>query len=54
MRDIRELFPIDDPVKPDLLIGRGDDVRDLVPVWLSSGCRGFSGFSMTIASSGCV
>jgi hypothetical protein len=29
MRDIRELFPTDDPVKPDLLIGRGDDVRDL-------------------------
>jgi len=29
MRDIRELFPTDDPVKPDLLIGRGSDVRDL-------------------------
>ncbi|MGO9248691.1 MAG: AAA family ATPase [Solirubrobacteraceae bacterium] len=29
MRDIRELFPTDDPVKPDLLIGRGDDVREL-------------------------
>jgi hypothetical protein len=29
MRDIRELFPTDDPVKPDLLIGRMDDVRDL-------------------------
>ena len=29
MRDIRELFPTDDPVKPDLLIGRVDDVRDL-------------------------
>jgi uncharacterized protein len=29
MRDIRELFPTDDPVKPDLLIGRADDVRDL-------------------------
>jgi uncharacterized protein len=29
MRDIRELFPTDDPVKPNLLIGRGDDVRDL-------------------------
>ena len=29
MRDIRALFPTDDPVKPDLLIGRGDDVRDL-------------------------
>jgi hypothetical protein len=29
MRDIRELFPTDDPVKPDLLIGRASDVRDL-------------------------
>ena len=29
MRDIRELFPTDDPVKPDLLIGRAEDVRDL-------------------------
>jgi hypothetical protein len=29
MRDIRELFPTDDPVKPDLLIGRTEDVRDL-------------------------
>jgi len=29
MRDIRELFPTDDPVKPDLLIGRSEDVRDL-------------------------
>lgn len=29
MRDIRELFPTDDPVKPDLLIGRDDDVREL-------------------------
>lgn len=29
MRDIRELFPTDDPVKPGLLIGRGSDVRDL-------------------------
>lgn len=29
MRDIRELFPTDDPVKPDLLIGRVSDVRDL-------------------------
>jgi uncharacterized protein len=29
MRDIRELFPTDDPVKPGLLIGRADDVRDL-------------------------
>jgi hypothetical protein len=29
MRDIRELFPTDDPVKPNLLIGRRDDVRDL-------------------------
>ena len=29
MRDIRELFPTDDPVKPDLLIGRAGDVRDL-------------------------
>ncbi len=29
MRDIRELFPTDDPVKPDLLIGRGGDVHDL-------------------------
>lgn len=29
MRDIRTLFPIDDPVRPDLLIGRGSDVRDL-------------------------
>jgi len=28
-RDIRELFPTDDPVKPRLLIGRGEDVRDL-------------------------
>ena len=29
MRDIRELFPTDDPVRPDLLIGRARDVRDL-------------------------
>jgi hypothetical protein len=29
MRDIRELFPTDDPVKPDLLIGRASDVRAL-------------------------
>jgi hypothetical protein len=29
MRDIRELFPTDDPVKPDLLIGRTENVRDL-------------------------
>src|SRR5271165_7352192 len=29
MRDIRELFPTDDPVKPDLLIGRREDVHDL-------------------------
>lgn len=29
MRDIRELFPTDDPVKPDLLIGRTSDVREL-------------------------
>jgi hypothetical protein len=29
MRDIRELFPTDDPVRPELLIGRGSDVRDL-------------------------
>jgi hypothetical protein len=29
MRDIRELFPTDDPVRPELLIGRADDVRDL-------------------------
>jgi hypothetical protein len=29
MRDIRELFPTDDPVKPELLIGRRQDVRDL-------------------------
>jgi hypothetical protein len=29
MRDIRELFPTDDPVEPDLLIGRASDVRDL-------------------------
>lgn len=29
MRDIRELFPTDDPVKPELLIGRRSDVRDL-------------------------
>jgi hypothetical protein len=29
MRDIRELFPTDDPVRPDLLIGRASDVRDL-------------------------
>ncbi len=29
MRDIRELFPTDDPVKPELLIGRGSDVRDI-------------------------
>ncbi len=29
MRDIRELFPTDDPVKPGLLIGRSNDVRDL-------------------------
>lgn len=29
MRDMRELFPTDDPVGPDLLIGRASDVRDL-------------------------
>ena len=29
MRDIRELFPTDDPVGSDLLIGRASDVRDL-------------------------
>jgi hypothetical protein len=29
MRDIRELFPTDDPVTPDLLIGRREDVREL-------------------------
>ncbi|HXQ00279.1 MAG TPA: ATP-binding protein [Solirubrobacteraceae bacterium] len=29
MRDIRELFPTDDPVRPDLLIGRSSDVQDL-------------------------
>ena len=29
MRDIRELFPTDDPVTPDLLIGRSGDVREL-------------------------
>ncbi len=29
MRDIRQLFPTDDPVKPGLLIGRAGDVRDL-------------------------
>ncbi len=29
MRDIRELFPTDDPVAPDLLIGRREDVREL-------------------------
>lgn len=29
MRDIRELFPTDDPVKPGLLIGRASDVREL-------------------------
>ncbi len=29
MRDIRELFPTDAPVRPDLLIGRGEDVREL-------------------------
>jgi len=29
MRDIRELFPTDEPVRPDLLIGRRGDVRDL-------------------------
>lgn len=29
MRDIRELFPTDDPVKPELLIGRSSDVRDI-------------------------
>jgi hypothetical protein len=29
MRDIRELFPTDDPVEPDLLIGRASDVGDL-------------------------
>ena len=29
MRDIRELFPTDDPVDPDLLIGRTSDVEDL-------------------------
>jgi uncharacterized protein len=29
MRDIRELFPTDDPVRPELLIGRREDVEDL-------------------------
>jgi hypothetical protein len=29
MRDIRELFPTDDPVEPELLIGRASDVEDL-------------------------
>ncbi len=29
MRDIRELFPTDDPVDPQLLIGRASDVEDL-------------------------
>lgn len=29
MRDIREMFPTDDPVRPDLLIGRTEDVREL-------------------------
>jgi uncharacterized protein len=29
MRDIRELFPTDDPVLPDLLIGRASDVEDI-------------------------
>jgi hypothetical protein len=29
MRDIRELFPTDDPVEPELLIGRTSDVTDL-------------------------
>jgi hypothetical protein len=29
MRDIRELFPTDDPVGPNLLIGRAGDVEDL-------------------------
>ncbi len=29
MRAIRELFPTDDPVAPDLLIGRREDVREL-------------------------
>lgn len=29
MRDIRELFPTDDPVRPNLLIGRAGDVHDL-------------------------
>jgi uncharacterized protein len=29
VRDIRELFPTDDPVEPDLLIGRASDVEDL-------------------------
>lgn len=29
MSDVRELFPTDDPVKPNLLIGRTADVRDL-------------------------
>jgi uncharacterized protein len=29
MRDVRELFPTDDPVMPDLLIGRASDVLDL-------------------------
>lgn len=29
MRDIRALFPTDDPVEPDLLIGRAGDVEDL-------------------------
>jgi hypothetical protein len=29
MREIRELFPTDDPVRPGLLIGRREDVRDL-------------------------
>src|ERR1700722_18039431 len=29
MSNIRELFPTDDPVEPDLLIGRSSDVEDL-------------------------
>lgn len=29
MRDVRQLFPTDDPVAPELLIGRSDDVDDL-------------------------
>lgn len=29
MRDIRELFPTDDPVRPDMLIGRVRDVEEL-------------------------